>query len=247
MDLVIKNRRRTHVWGDPSCQFCIGAPESPIKIHHNKCAGFFAGPWTQDDVVYQIVDSPEDFVLQGLPPCGGIVSDHEDVRSGKVLAVAKHPTDHRMNYWLKVEYGDSKIAFVHMLMSCGSLAAVLVHPSFGGSNWTGNRWTGIGIWSFGDWQSQPRSPRPWHPQLSFLVLCQPKDGPPTSWCWTSAMSPSLQANRPRKGAVYHCQRLGARSPTWINMRGISGYFDVFPPVLRYHPKLRVASLTTFWR
>ncbi|CAL1154292.1 unnamed protein product [Cladocopium goreaui] len=71
-----------------------------------------------DDVVYQIVD-PEDFVLQGLPPCGGIVSDHEDVRSGKVLAVAKHPTDHRMDYWLKVEYGDSKIAFVHMLMSCG--------------------------------------------------------------------------------------------------------------------------------
>lgn len=62
------------------------------------------------------------------------MSDHEDVRSGKVLAVAKHPTDYRMDYWLKVEYGDSKIAFVHMLMSCGSLAAMLVHPRFGGSN-----------------------------------------------------------------------------------------------------------------
>lgn len=71
------------------------------------------------DGPYQIVDPPEDFVVEGLKVCGGAVEEHEDVRGGKVLQVAKHPEEHMMQYWLKVEYGPSEIAFVHMLMSCG--------------------------------------------------------------------------------------------------------------------------------
>lgn len=62
-----------------------------------------------------------------------MVSTHEDVKCGKVLAVAKHPTGRRMDYWLKVEYGDSKTALVHMLMSCGSLVAAL---AFQEMKWT---------------------------------------------------------------------------------------------------------------
>ena len=64
-------------------------------------------------------------MVQGRQACGGIVSDHEDVRSGKVLAVAKHPAD-RMDYWLKVGYRDSKTALVHMLMSCGAFVAAMI-------------------------------------------------------------------------------------------------------------------------
>jgi len=72
-----------------------------------------------DDAVYNIVDPPEDFVVQGLTSCGGIVADNQDVKQGKVLQVAKHPQEPRMHYWLKVEYGSSQVALVHMLMSCG--------------------------------------------------------------------------------------------------------------------------------
>jgi len=72
-----------------------------------------------DDAVYKIMDPPEDFVVQGLPPCGGIAADNDAVRQGKVLQVAKHPEESRMQYWLKIEYGSSQIAFLHMLMSCG--------------------------------------------------------------------------------------------------------------------------------
>ena len=71
-----------------------------------------------DDAVYKIVDPPEDFVVQGLQSCGGIVADSE-VKHGKVVQVAKHPHEPRMHYWLKVEYGSSQVALVHMLMSCG--------------------------------------------------------------------------------------------------------------------------------
>lgn len=72
-----------------------------------------------DDAVYQVVDPPEDFVVEGLKLAGGAVSDHPDVQEGKVLQVAKHPQEHMMQYWLKVEYGSGQIAFVHTLMSCG--------------------------------------------------------------------------------------------------------------------------------
>eukprot|EP00435_Cladocopium_sp_Y103_P047501 s999_g14.t1 len=129
---------RTGMLRDFASPQSIGGSPAMLKLRCGRlAAACFVMEVPLDDVVYQIVDSPEDFVLQGLQACGGIMSDHEDVRSGKVLAVAKHPTDYRMDYWLKVEYGDSKTAFVHMLMSCGSLAAALVHPSFGG--WTSNK------------------------------------------------------------------------------------------------------------
>ncbi|CAJ1378874.1 unnamed protein product [Effrenium voratum] len=72
-----------------------------------------------DDPVYTVVEAPENFVVEGLKLAGGVLSDHEDVRAGKVVQVAKHPEEFMMHYWLKVEYGDSKIAFVHTLMSCG--------------------------------------------------------------------------------------------------------------------------------
>ena len=72
-----------------------------------------------EDVVYEIVDSPEAFIVDGLYSCAGSAGEHEDVMTGKVLAVAKHPGEHRMQYWLKVEYGEARVALVHMLMSCG--------------------------------------------------------------------------------------------------------------------------------
>lgn len=72
-------------------------------------------------MVYEIVDSPEAFIVDGLYSCAGSAGEHEDVMTGKVLAVAKHPGEHRMQYWLKVEYGEARVALVHMLMSCGSL------------------------------------------------------------------------------------------------------------------------------
>ena len=68
--------------------------------------------------LYKLLDSPEDFVVKGLQSCGGALTGHDDVKQGKVLQVAKHPVEPRMNYWLKVEY-EGKIALVHMLMSCG--------------------------------------------------------------------------------------------------------------------------------
>ena len=71
------------------------------------------------DGLYKITDPPENFVVEGLKCAGGVVSDHDDVREGKVVQVAKHPEGSMLQYWLKVEYGSGKIAFVHTLMSCG--------------------------------------------------------------------------------------------------------------------------------
>lgn len=78
-----------------------------------------AGEGPSDDAVYKLMEPAEDFVLEGLKSCGGIVADKDDVKHGKILQVAKHPHEPRMQYWLKVEYGESKVALVHMLMSCG--------------------------------------------------------------------------------------------------------------------------------
>ena len=72
------------------------------------------------DEVYKITDSPEAFIVSGLECASGAIEDHEEVRYGKVVQVAKHPQEMVMQYWLKVEYGEEKkIAFVHTLMSCG--------------------------------------------------------------------------------------------------------------------------------
>ena len=70
------------------------------------------------DGPYKIVD-PEDFVVESLKLAGGVLEENADVREGKVLQVAKHPDEHMMEYWLKVEYGTAQVAFVHTLMSCG--------------------------------------------------------------------------------------------------------------------------------
>ncbi|CAE7337266.1 unnamed protein product [Symbiodinium natans] len=92
-------------------------PAEPVESGTTPAEPMMPVPVT-DDGPYRIVDPPDDFVVEGLKVCAGALEDHGDVREGKVLQVAKHPGEHVMKYWLKVEYGPH-IAFVHTLMSCG--------------------------------------------------------------------------------------------------------------------------------
>lgn len=111
-------------WNSDHCIRGVGDASFPpdeknLPVSTETAPAEDAGEGPSDDAVYKLMEPAEDFVLQGLKSCGGIVADNDEVKHGKILQVAKHPHEPRMHYWLKVEYGESKVALVHMLMSCG--------------------------------------------------------------------------------------------------------------------------------
>ena len=53
------------------------------------------------------MDAPEAFILESLQSC-----ESTAVQEGKVIQVAKHPSEHVMQYWLKVASWASLIVVV---------------------------------------------------------------------------------------------------------------------------------------